>query len=963
VTTDPRGAERATRPSPFPWELALLRTMGVALFVVTAALAWPATGLAGRPGVRAASLAVEAVLVAYALVAFRTRVLDAALRRAWLRVIAAFGVWLLSDLVWFALGSPPLSVADVGYTAFFPLVLWGVLSFPTREARGRTRFWLDSGIVVTAGATLVWYFLLAPVAESGFEATLSGIVNLGYPVGDVVLLFGACALLLREPLAGGRAALWWIAMATIARFAGDLLYGISSLDGSYVSGSAIDELWVLGYWSVAMAIASHRRQAKLAAGSAAPVQGSRRGPSTLVPALLPYIALVAAFATLVHATMQAVPGGSLRLSGVLAGTAIVLALIAARQMQAMRENAILEHERATRAGDERLSALVRHSSDALLVVASDGVVRFASPATQAVFGLSPDRLVGHALTGVVRTENETDVEGLLASAREAGSARAVWRLHSATQGEAAQHPADTPPPERFAEVVGTDLRHEPSVDGLVLNIRDVTERTALEAQLTYLAFHDPLTGLVNRTRLRDRAAAALGREVAPGGLAVLFVDLDDFKLVNDSLGHEAGDRLLSEMASRLLSATRGCDAVARLGGDEFAVLLEGVSSERHALIVADRIVEAASRPVLLDGTEVYVRASVGVALSEPDVDVDALLRRADVAMYEAKRAGKGRHALYSPSMDEGLSDQLALEADLHRAIERGELRLEYQPIVQLESGRAVGAEALMRWEHPQRGRIAPMDFIPMAEQSGLIVTIGRWALREACHQAAMWSRTLEEAGDDGAAAAFYMSVNVSTRQLDSPDLVSHVAEALAESGLDPSRLLLELTESAILRDTDDVLTTLQRLKALGVRLAIDDFGTGYSSLSYLHRFPFDVLKIDRSFVTRLERGGSDAALSRAVIALGEALSLLTIAEGVESPGQQAQLQMLGCRLAQGFLFARPQPADRLTATLADRPAEGASTTAAAKPHDAAAQPAHALDAADAADAADESAEALPAVAA
>ena len=463
---------RGTRA--FPWELALLRAVGVLLAATVVALGWPGLGLAGRPGVRSGMLAVEAMLVAYAMLARRGLRGEPRLHRAWLGVVSAFGLWLASDLVWFALGSPPLSIADIGYSVFFPLVTWGVLSFPTRIERGRTRFWLDTGIVVAAGATIVWYFVLAPAAESGFEATLSGAINLGYPVGDVVLLFGACALLLREPLAGGRRALAWIAAGTLAQFAGDLLYGIASLDESYVSGSATDVLWVLGYWSIAMAMAEHRRwaaQEASAAGAAsagAPEPAAQRRP--LLTVLLPYVAMAVAYATLAHATIRAAAHAGMALTGVLIGTALVLTLTAARQVQAMRENATLERERAMRAGDDRLSALVRHSADVLLVVSAEGRVRFASPATQALFGVAPERLIGEALGDAVRADDAADVELLLAAARESGTGRAVWRLRPSAEAAAAVAEGAPAAPIRFAEVVGTDLRHEPTVDGIVLNV-------------------------------------------------------------------------------------------------------------------------------------------------------------------------------------------------------------------------------------------------------------------------------------------------------------------------------------------------------------------------------------------------------------------------------------------------------------------------------------------------------------
>jgi diguanylate cyclase (GGDEF)-like protein len=427
----------------------------------------------------------------------------------------------------------------------------------------------------------------------------------------------------------------------------------------------------------------------------------------------------------------------------------------------------------------------------------------------------------------------------------------------------------------------------------------VTDAKTVEAM--YQAFHDSLTGLASRHLFLDRLAYGLAcAERDRTALALLFIDLDRFKAVNDSLGHAAGDALLVEVADRMRASLRASDTAARFGGDEFAVLLHNVTEASQATVVADRILQALREPFRLAGKEVFIDSSIGIVYSaDGPSDGEALIQRADLAMYEAKRNGKGRYEVFEPSMEALRRTNLELETDLRRAVVNNEFTLRYQPIVVLRTGAVTGVEALVRWQHPTRGLIPPMEFIPLAEETGLIVPIGRWVLREACRQAGRWNR--ERTGE----TPLTVSVNLSARQLQQPDLGAVVAEALHDSGLDPSCLVLEITESLLIRDPEDSASRLRELKALGVRLAVDDFGTGYSSLSYLHRFPVDILKIDKSFVDEIARGPEAAALTHGIVRLGQTLQLAMVAEGVEDAEQRSELDATGCELAQGYYFAKP----------------------------------------------------------
>jgi diguanylate cyclase (GGDEF)-like protein/PAS domain S-box-containing protein len=449
--------------------------------------------------------------------------------------------------------------------------------------------------------------------------------------------------------------------------------------------------------------------------------------------------------------------------------------------------------------------------------------------------------------------------------------------------------------------------HQPAV---LVAVQDVTRRNALEAELRHQAFHDSLTNLANRALFADRIEHAIQRASRDTTtVAVLVADLDGFKTVNDSLGHTAGDALLVAVAQRLQSALRPSDTAARLGGDEFGILLEDLDEPNEASDVAQRLIDALAAPFCLSGKELFVHASIGIALRERnEEDGGELLRNADAAMYGAKSEGKGRYRLYEPDMHSAAVARLELEADLRRAIDGNEFVLHYQPVASLSTGNVASLEALVRWQHPDRGLIPPDEFIPLAEENGLIIDIGRWVLREACRQARLWQNTFPD-------VPFTIAVNVSARQLADPGLVHDVSRVLAATGLDPANLTLEITETVLIAEPQAAIARLRQLKATGVQLAIDDFGTGYSSLSSLRTLPVDSLKIDKAFIDGVTTGTEAEGLVQAILRLAGTFHLVTTAEGVEHRDQLERLEQLGCQQIQGFYYSRPIPASDVAAFL------------------------------------------------
>jgi diguanylate cyclase (GGDEF)-like protein/PAS domain S-box-containing protein len=545
-------------------------------------------------------------------------------------------------------------------------------------------------------------------------------------------------------------------------------------------------------------------------------------------------------------------------------------------------------ESATRDSEDRFRSLVQHSTDTTLVIGGDRLISYASPATQSLLGLEPEAVLGREASELIHPD---DVERVVLQMSS------LVRAHAVAEGIEVRL-AHVDGTWRTVEAVLTDLRERPSVGGFVANLRDITERKEAEELLAHRAVHDPLTGLANRTLILDRAEQMLVRcRRTQEPVAALFIDLDNFKEVNDTLGHEAGDKLLRAIAGRFSVTVRASDTVGRLGGDEFVVLAEGMSLAAGPELLAERFRDVLREPFLLDGLNgtLSITASIGIAEGDRDAGED-LLRDADIALYRAKAMGKDCAALFAPEMQSAVIDRLGLKMDLQSALANEEFHLLYQPLFDLDTMHVYGVEALLRWHHPERGIVGPNEFIPMLEETGLITDVGRWVLDTACRQAAEWHSLGHRLS---------MSVNVSMRQLDSAALVDHVREALAGSRLPPDALLLEITETALVHDTDAAIARLTALKRLGVSIAIDDFGTGYSSLGYLRQFPVDALKIDRSFINGMADSPESTVLIHTMVALAHALGLGTVAEGIEESSQLETLRDQGCERGQGYLVSRP----------------------------------------------------------
>jgi diguanylate cyclase (GGDEF)-like protein/PAS domain S-box-containing protein len=870
--------------------------IGLVIYVITGTV-WMLGGFGGPEITHYVGLLSDApaglasVVIAAATARHTAR---GALRTAWILVALAlalyFGGVVIGTISWLRGQDPFPGPADIFYCAFYPVLAAGAV-FLIRAAAVRVpwiQLSLDATIFVVGFGAFFWFLVIRPVASHAEVDFLKQALSLAYLGLDCILLLILGVLVLTG---AGNVGGWRVPLLLLGGFAtmflGDILWSLAKVRGYYLPGGFQDVLYLSCYAPVAAAGREQMRSIAAPARVAA-------NTSDAVARSLPYAAMLAAFLVLVYFARGDVGGPSTVMTMIMFALTL---LFMVRQGVVLRGDALVRERRAARMVEERYASLIANASDVIMIVAADGVLRFVSPACERTLGLKPEEITGKSLPDLWAGEDGERVRLFLAevAATTSGTIGPVeFRIE---RGER----------RCVIEGVGSNLTEDPAVQGLALNFRDISERKALEEQLRQLAFHDPLTLLANRNLFRDRVQHALTlAQSGHSSVAVMFLDLDNFKNINDSLGHDAGDCLLQAVAQRIVKTTRTSDTVARLGGDEFAVLLEGIAAITDVERLADALIETLDLPFALDGMEVRVAASIGVAFSTPEGGAEALLSNADIAMYHAKAAGKNRHVTFRPQMQDMLQERLRLEADIGRALAQQEFFLEYQPIVDLGTKSLLGVEALVRWRHPEAGILMPGRFIQVAEECGQIVKLGRWVLKQACLDLCSWRTSI------AGGAGLRLAVNISGRHLQHGELVDDVAQALRESGLEPGNLVIELTESTIMYNTDANLERFQRLKALGVKLAIDDFGTGYSSLSYLHRFPIDILKIDHSFVSRLTNSDNGPELARAVITLGETLGLDTVAEGIEFEPQVSALLALGCVAGQGFLFAKAGSLEQLS---------------------------------------------------
>ncbi|HEV7609451.1 MAG TPA: EAL domain-containing protein [Steroidobacteraceae bacterium] len=816
-------------------------------------------------------------------------------RLAWRLIFAALMLDLVASVGWgysaltenVTFGSWP----DLLYIFYYPLaaLAFALLYVDLGGRIDTPRSIIDFTTVAIGFGSLLWFTALAPVAGLSGAEMFDHWSVIGYGVGDAIALVAAAMLAMQITDWRAERPIVWLLIAMVVTLVSDLLWINAELRGTYKIGGASDVGYFVFYlcmFAAAHYQLGHRRPGASTFG----LQGDLRGS-------LPIVALMVGTIALLDDRLNLATAQSPLLIWVLVAATL---LVVAGQAFATREVVGLHREVATRRFDERLTELVRRSSDMIAICDTGGTIRYASPSSEQLLGVAPGELAGQRLDDVLGPE-AAHVREVFDQVTGAAHSEQIANFAIPQSGGE----------KRSFKMVIANLCHVESIRGITLNIRDISDATRLHDQLRTLAFHDSLTLLANRSLFSDRVHQAI-RHVADGMTpAVLFIDLDNFKTVNDSLGHSAGDQLLRSFAHRLVQCTRAGDTVARLGGDEFAVLIDHAPNIDAAVAVARQVLDACRQPFEIDGRPLRIGCSVGVALADRVSNVERLLRNADAAMYAAKSRGKGHAEIFQPEMLRAARRRMRIENELAAAIDGQQLEAHYQPIVDLNSRHLVGIEALMRWRHPTRGLVMPGDFIPLAEETGQIVPMTQWILDRACADVARLQREIPHG------AGLRISVNVSSRYLNHGNIVEDVRNSLAKHQVEPACLILEVTESLLLENSSRLERTFQELKRIGVRLALDDFGTGYSSLAYLHRFPIDILKIDRSFVERLAgegegAGGVDAvALARAILSLADALGLDTVAEGIEHDAQRDTLLELGCKTGQGYSFGKAMPVEEV----------------------------------------------------
>ncbi|MBK5289690.1 MAG: EAL domain-containing protein [Acidimicrobiia bacterium] len=793
---------------------------------------------------------------------------------------------------------PDISMADIGWMVAYVFVAAAVVLLLRRTHRGKARdvdAVLDMLFTFVVAGLVAWTLWVSPAVTDGTQPVIARLVTAAYPVLDVALL----GLLVRALATRGATpkGLWPIAAGSACWLASDIAYLVTGGEGPTVAAQSAG--WMAaalflaaGAWAVNGQPASEWTDERPVIVSAS----RRRTALTISTLAVPWVFELSSYLT----------GRDINPIPLLVASILLAILTYARFAHLI---GLLGHTGAEHAASERrFRALAANSSDAVVVL--DPLGRVTQGST-------------HLHTLLDRTEPVTDGTNLVELTEQTSECSAVLRgllvrsLKAPGQvidGEFCTLRADGVRQWLAGRIV--NLLADPDIGGIVLNLHDVSDRKRAEQELVHNAFHDPLTGLANRSLLLDRLDHAVDQAARTGlDPSVLYIDLDGFKAINDTLGHAAGDEVLRETAHRIGRSLRSGDTLARVGGDEFIVVIEqSTATVADAQAISVRILADVSEPMQIGVETVSLSASIGIAEGFLGVPAPELMRNSDIAMYQAKSMGPGRAVIYEPAMGDAATRHFQIDKDLHRALAQGELRVEYQPVVRLNSREIHGAEALLRWDHPTLGLVPPDVFIPIAERNGCIVDIGKWVLETACGQCQEWKRDL------GLPPSFSIAVNASARQLNSPTFFDDVTGAIEASGLDPKALVVEITETTLVEHPAAASDVLERLRSLGIRVAIDDFGTGYSSLSYLQNMPIDILKIDRSFVDSIRANAAVPDVVRGVVQLARTLQLATVAEGIETVEQLESLRQLHCEEGQGFLFSRPLRPTDLAAVLAEQSA-------------------------------------------
>jgi PAS domain S-box/diguanylate cyclase (GGDEF) domain len=826
--------------------------------------------------------------------------LRAPTRRAaltWLLLGIATLVFAMADglFAWYQIVlqvEPFPTPADVAYVAYYPLMVVALLSFPAvaTDRTERIRFGIDSLIVLVGGGMVVWHTVMQSTLESLDGSLSATLLAVGYPVGDLILLFGVAGISLRRLVDVDPRALVALVVGLLLVLIADIGFALLTLESTVVWP---DVLYMASPVVIAAAAYFQIR------GTSRPIRPEARASAGISRPLLylPYVAMAGGYTTLILAAVAGDPH-VVQLS---VGAILVTVLVLARQELVLGENSRLLASQARLDSEARFKRMAGNASDAITLVDGMGNVCDATDSSFQVLGLEPHKLIGRSIVRLAHVDDAAGLARLIedAVARRPGSGRLEWRLWD---GDGVW---------RQVETVAANLLDDPTIGKIVLTTRDVRERKVFEQRLRQITEHDVLTGLPNRSTFLGCIDEALRTSGQAHATTVLVTNIDGFKRVNNSFGHPAGDRVLQDVARQLAGTLRSGDTCARIGGDEFGILLGGRAGLDDARAAAGRIVAALGEELAVGTSTTHISVRIGIAMGiAGGSGASALVRNAELASSYARHGGLDGIAVFELTMRAEVEDKVDLESELRLAVKRDELVLRYQPIVDLVTGDVMAAEALVRWNHPVRGLLAPNVFVQIAEESGLIDAIGNWVLTTACLEVSRWARIAH-------ARVPRIAVNLSPHQIADPNLPWTIQEALARAGAATDWLSLEVTEGLLMEDTEAVLERLHAIRSLGISIAIDDFGTGFSSLAYLQRFPVSYIKIDRSFVTPLADPTADSGLVRAVIEIGRSLSMATVAEGIETQVQLDRLRALGCGLGQGFLLGRPMDSAAFRALIAN----------------------------------------------